>query len=143
MTEGILDALLMILVLAVVTALSFTLIVPLTNNDIMSYNEVLQDKALVTDVRDSAVVDPSAIPKKVLYDARGVLLSIHVQDENMPQPRAMRVENNPIEEVQSTYKIEVMNLGRKLWGQLPSLSHLYDINYDYRNGGSYRIERVY
>jgi len=119
MSDGMLDIVLLIIVLAIVIGVSFSLIIPLTNTDSMGYNETLRDKSVVNDVRDGSVAETDIEPKKKLYRPHEVILLLHVQDEKMPQPRALRVGNNSIVPVTSTYKLEVIELGRDIWRQLP------------------------
>ena len=141
MAEGMLDTVLMILVLAIVVGLAFSLILPLINSDMMGFNEQLQDKGVVLDKRSGEVMGTSLEPEPITYDARGVVLTVHVQDENMPKPKAIQVGSNPKIVVESVYKLNVIEYGLQVWGQLIDKTAEYDITYDFEEG-SYVVNPV-
>lgn len=140
MTDGILDLLAMILVLAIVVAIGFGLILPLMNTELMGYNDNITDKSIITESKNTYDVGT----KKDLSAAELVLIT-QVQDEGMPKPRAFSINGSMIE-VESTYKLVVRNKGIELWGAIPNKNARYTIGYDFGGDSgtwleSYKIQQ--
>lgn len=140
MTDGILDLLSMILVLAIVVAIGFGLILPLVDTELMGYNEDINDKSIIVESKNNYTVG-----EKAGLSAEELVLISQVQDEGMPKPRTFSINNTMIE-VESTYKLVVRNKGIELWNSIPDKNAKYTIGYDF--GGktgtwveTYRIQQ--
>ncbi len=125
MTDGVLDLLAMILVLAIVVAIGFGLILPLMGVELMGYDENLSDKSIVSE----SATDYELFTKKD-FSAEELVLITQVQDEGMPLPRAFSVGNKIID-VESTYKLVVRAKGIELWGAIPNKNARYTLGYDF------------
>lgn len=138
MTDGILDFLAMILVLAIVIGIGFGFILPLMNTELMSYNEDINDKSILNHSQNYYEK-----PEKKGITAEEIVLISQVQDEGMPSPRTIIVDdgteystNDKLIEIESTYKIKVREKGIEIWGAINNIdvtlkTGLYIIEYDF------------
>lgn len=140
MTDGALDFLSMVLVLAIVIVVGFSLIIPLVDTELMQYNETIKDKAMVNTVKDySDLAENNLVPTQPLMSAREVVLMSQIQDVTMPLPRKFRVVNPALSttiDVTSTYALTVRSVGMAIWTRLPNqdLSSKYSVDYGFGDG---------
>ena len=96
MIDGVLDLLSAILVLGIVVAVAFGFIIPLTDADLMLYDDVYQDKGIVNAVPDYSDPDTLSQLNKRLYTYEELVLLLYVQDDKMEEPRGINFRNTLI-----------------------------------------------
>lgn len=96
MIDGVLDLLSAILVLGIVVAVAFGFIIPLTDADLMLYDDVYQDKGIVNAVPDYSDPDTLSQLNKRLYTYEELVLLLYVQDDKMEEPRGINFRNTII-----------------------------------------------
>lgn len=108
MTDGMLDLVVMILILAVVISISMSLIMPALDSSKAMVEQTSYDKTVYKS--EGEIVDLTAGYDGTLSRAE-VLLTIQIIDWGMPEPRLLKVEDkngNVVEiPITSTYKSDV------------------------------------
>lgn len=134
MTDGVLDLLAMILVLAIVVAIGFGLILPLMGVELMGYDENLSDKSIVSDNATNY-----ELFEEKDFNFEELILITQVQDSEIPKPFKLTLyddNNNKIWEEdleEKVTKLEIREIGYDLRLALIDVDKnvRYTIGYDF------------
>lgn len=132
MLQGLFDLVGDILLLGAALMLTFQLLLPLTYNDRMHYDESITDKTM-----DSTNMYDDSLMADGTLSQRGVILMTQVQDYSMPEPRVIIAGGNRVN-VTSAYRQALPEVGQHIYAGIAGdpKDTLYEIKYDWGNRGS-------